>query len=161
MSYESRLVTEGWRTYQRAKRLDNSQSFDKLLRQLKTYDQNEELNRWICDALTPDTVAGASKMASLFEFHRQNPSFQTLVEAIYSLPSPVQHWGNKMLRIEETPPILKLWPDARFIVLSRDPRAIYASQKSSSLLGASSTPPFTTTFMQYGSAKNAKTKIAI
>ena len=44
-------------------------------------------------------------------------------------PSPVACWANKMLRVELCPDLLRFWPTARVVVLMRDPRAVFSSQR--------------------------------
>ncbi len=122
LSYEGRLFTEGWQCYRRYDDLANRNQFDSLLADLIACDRSESLNRWLGPNMT-DTKD------FLFEQHQQYPSFPSLIEQIYQLPSPVGVWGNKMLRIEMAPDILRHWPHAKFVALVRDPRAVYASQK--------------------------------
>ena len=122
LSYEGRLFTEGWQCYRRYDDLKSRDQFDRLLSDLIACDRDESLNRWL-----GDDVASAKTL--LFEQHTRQPSFTGLIKQIYQLPGPAAIWGNKMLRIEMAPDILKHWPNARFVALVRDPRAVYASQK--------------------------------
>jgi hypothetical protein len=122
LSYEGRVPTEGWICYQRhQKSLATRQGFDKLLDDLIDCDRTEVQNRWIANAID-------DHRDRLFEEHQKHGTFGKLVETIYQLPGWVRCWGNKMLRIEMYPDILAHWPDAKFIVLVRDPRAVCASQ---------------------------------
>lgn len=122
LSYEGHLFNEGWECYRDYQDLTNRKQFEQLIEELVKCDRNERLNDWIGSSIS-DSVD------ELFDRHQQNSSFTDLIEHIYQLPGPVDCWGNKMLRVEMAKGILKHWPDARFIVLIRDPRAVYASQK--------------------------------
>ncbi len=122
LSYEGRLFTEGWQCYRRYKNLTSRSHFDRLLDDLMRCDQLEPLNQWIGSGIS------ASKK-TLFDQHAQHPSFTELIEQVYQLPGSARGWGNKMLRMEMVNDILTHWPEAKFVVLVRDPRAVYASQK--------------------------------
>lgn len=122
LSYESRLFTEGWHCYRSHGNLTSQHRFNRLVDALIQLDESEVLNEWL------RSVMRQSKQR-LFEQHLREPSFTKLIEEIYRLPNPVSIWGNKMLRIEMVPPILAHWPDAKFLVVVRDPRAVYASQR--------------------------------
>jgi hypothetical protein len=56
------------------------------------------------------------------------PGWPAVCEAIFCSLEDTSHWGNKLLRIELTPTLREQWPDARFLVLTRDPRGVMASQ---------------------------------
>ncbi len=122
LSYEGRLFTEGLHCYQNCCDLKSERHFNLLLDELIRCDQHEPLNNWLGD------VISASR-SRLFRLHTQTPSFEYLIEQIYQLPGQVQGWGNKMLRIEMAQEILAHWPYAKFLVLVRDPRSVFASQK--------------------------------
>ena len=57
-----------------------------------------------------------------------DPGWPAICEAIVCSLEDTSHWGNKLLRIELTPTLREQWPDARFLVLTRDPRGVMASQ---------------------------------
>lgn len=122
LSYEGRLATEGWECYKRRKDdISNTQGFDRLLDDFITCDQNESQNQWLAEAIK-------AHREQLFAEHQQSGNFPNLIESIYQLPGRVGCWGNKMLRIEMVPAVAQHWPNAKFIVLVRDPRAVSASQ---------------------------------
>ena len=56
------------------------------------------------------------------------PGWPAVCAAIFCSLEDTSHWGNKLLRIELTPTLAEQWPDARFLVLTRDPRGVMASQ---------------------------------
>ncbi len=122
LSYEGHLFTEGQECYRRYKKLTSRDQFDRLLDDLIRCDQQETLNDWLGECLS-------ASREELFKQHLRNPSFRNLIEQIYQRPGPARGWGNKMLRMEMTRDILEPWPEAKFVVLVRDPRAVYASQK--------------------------------
>ncbi len=122
LSYEGRLFTEGWQCYRRYDDLTRRAQFDRLLSDLLRCDHSESLNRWLGSSVSVARDA-------LFDQHTRHPSFARLIEQVYQLPGPAAVWGNKMLRMEMSKDILKRWPNAKFVVLVRDPRAVYASQK--------------------------------
>ena len=122
LSYEGRLFTEGLHCYRNSDDLKSERGFNLLLDELIRCDQHEPLNDWLGDAIS-------TSRNKLFEQHTHSPSFEYLNEQIYQLPGQVQIWGNKMLRIEMTEEILAHWPQAKFLVLIRDPRSVFASQK--------------------------------
>lgn len=122
LSYEGRLFTEGWHCYHSSHDLKSDRYFKQLLDELICCDQHEPLNSWLDDAIS-------SSREALFIRHTQNPSFAFLIEQIYQLPGRAQAWGNKMLRMEMAKETLTHWPNAKFVVLVRDPRAVFASQK--------------------------------
>lgn len=122
LSYEGHLFNEGWQCYNRYQDLTNRQQFEDLINELVACDHNEKLNNWIGDSIH-------GSVDSLFNAYLENPSFTGLIEQIYHLPGSVKAWGNKMLRLEMAEEILQHWPGARFVILIRDPRAVFASQK--------------------------------
>lgn len=123
LSYEGKIPTEGYALYKQLKPLQDQQAFTRFIEQLVHLDHNEPKNQWIAASITADSCA------KLFQMYQEDSTFQTIVENLYQLVGGVEYWGNKMLRIELVPRVLDLWPDAKFIVLVRDPRAVYASQK--------------------------------
>ncbi len=122
LSYEGHLFTEGRECYRRYNDLTSRRPFNRLLDDLIQRDHSEPLNDWLGSCIS-------ESRDELFEQHTQNPSFTNLIEQIYQLPGLTKGWGNKMLRMERTKEILEHWPKAKFVVLVRDPRAVYASQK--------------------------------
>ncbi len=123
MSYEGGLVREGPYYYERCQsRLGDRAEFDQLLDRFAEIDAEEKLNAWLVDVINQHRDA-------LFVEHQANPSFENLVEFIYMKPQPVPCWGNKMLRVEACPDLMRRWPDAKIVILVRDPRAVYASQQ--------------------------------
>lgn len=122
LSYEGRLFTEGWDTYEHNNGLKDRSQFNSLIESLIKLDKDEKLNHWIANSVN-------QCKGPLYENHNKSKSFTSLIENIYQCPGMVQCWGNKMLRIEMAKSILEHWPDSKFVVLVRDPKAVYASQK--------------------------------
>lgn len=56
------------------------------------------------------------------------PGWPSVCETIFCSLEDTSHWGNKLLRVELVPTLTEQWPDARFLILTRDPRAVMASQ---------------------------------
>lgn len=121
LSYEGCIVREGDYLYHRHRRLQQRADFDRLLEEFCRCEQDEPLNRWMLDVMR-------RYGDDLFRRHTQEPSCPKLIENIYMLPHAVACWGNKALRVEGCPQMLHLWPQAKAVILIRDPRAVYASQ---------------------------------
>lgn len=121
LSYESRLPSEGFHCYRRYAHLDSQPVFNRLLDELIDLESRENQNDWLIRSIE-------NHRNLLFERHLAHASFFGLVEDIFTADGPIQCFGNKMLRAELCPKISNLWPNARFIVLLRDPRAVVASQ---------------------------------
>jgi len=123
MGYESKLPVEGIEVHRRWKdRLgDRSgmEAFFAALRQEVDDPSNADL---LSRLEQPDVVDRA------LAANRERPGWSAICEAIFCSLEDTTHWGNKMLRIELVPALLEHWPDARFLVLTRDPRGVMASQ---------------------------------
>jgi hypothetical protein len=122
ISYEGHLFTEGWECYRRGQPFDTPTRFNKLLDQFVECDSDQRRNQW----LVANILANREQ---LWHEYQQRPSFAALLEQIYQIGGDVTCWGNKILRSEHCERILENFPSARFVVLVRDPRAVYASQK--------------------------------
>ena len=120
LSYEGRITREGNYLYGRHKNLQDRTEFNKLLDELCHSEEDEALNRWMIEGIL-------ARRDELFELHSREPSFAKLTEQIYMYPEPVPCWGNKVLRVEVCPDLLWLWPQAKVVILIRDPRAFYSS----------------------------------
>ena len=121
LSYEGCIVKEGNYYYRQFRNLQERNEFSKLIDKFCAGESGEYQNRWMLDVMK-------RHLDELFNRHRQNPSFANLVEDIYMLPEPVACWGNKMLRVEMCRKILRHWPEAKIVILIRDPRAVFSSQ---------------------------------
>ncbi|UCG32265.1 MAG: sulfotransferase [Phycisphaerales bacterium] len=120
LSYEGRSTREGSYLYGRHKSLQDRAEFNKLLDELCQSEEDEALNRWMIEGIL-------ARRDELFELHSKEPSFPRLIEEVYMYPEPVPCWGNKVLRVEVCPDLLRLWPEAKVVILIRDPRAVYSS----------------------------------
>ncbi|MBU0969994.1 MAG: sulfotransferase [Proteobacteria bacterium] len=121
LSYESKLPLEGWQCYRNRSDLDSFPGFNRLLDDFIAIESGEDQNKWLVRAIDRNRKF-------LFDRHCSHSSFAGLVRDIFELDGPILCFGNKMLRAEMCPQILSIWPNARFIVLMRDPRAIVSSQ---------------------------------
>lgn len=122
LSYEGHLMTEGWECYKRGQPFQDEKSFQRLLDEFIDCDADQPRNHWLAENIR-------EHRQTLWNRHRAEPGFSKLIEHIYQLGGPVRCWGNKILRSEHSPVILDNFPEARFAVLIRDPRSVYASQK--------------------------------
>lgn len=123
MGFESKLPLEGAELYRQFGSLSSKEDLLRLFAELQGQiddPMNTELYRLLDQ---PEVLEAA------WEAYQSAPGWAAICEAIYCSLDSTTHWGNKLLRIETTPDLLKLWPEARFIVLTRDPRAVVASQE--------------------------------
>jgi hypothetical protein len=123
MGFESKLPLEGAELYRQFGSLSSKEDLLRLFAELQGQiddPMNTELYRLLDQ---PEVLLAA------WEAYQSAPGWAAICEAIYCSLDSTTHWGNKLLRIETTPDLLKLWPEARFIVLTRDPRAVVASQE--------------------------------
>lgn len=123
LTYESRLISEGPRRFGK-RRLRTWLSLHRVLLEISRLEATEEKNLWLSTLLSEEEYA-----KELFgKFGGSSEPFRDCVEDVYQKLGPVSCWGDKTLRIERTEYLLDFWPNARFVALVRDPRAIYASQ---------------------------------
>lgn len=124
MGYESKIPIEGIRIYDKwADRLGDPLAMAGLLEdiRLQVDDPTNAENNEVAFA-QPDLAV------RIHEAHQATPGWSTVCENLFRAVEGTSHWGNKMLRIEQTPLIEQHWPDSRFLVLTRDPRGVVASQ---------------------------------
>lgn len=124
MGYEAKLPIEGLAIYQRWRdRLTDPLAMAALLEDLRiSIDDPSNDPAFEVGFLQPDIAQ------RLFEAHEADPGWATVCEHFFCALEGTSHWGNKILRIELTPVIEEHWPDSRFLVLTRDPRGVLASQ---------------------------------
>lgn len=124
MGYESRLPVEGIAVYDRwAERLTDPLAMAGLLQDLRTSIDDPANAEKLEDVFLRPGIA-----EELLAAHRESPGWGTLCERIFCAIEGTSHWGNKILRVEHLPVITEHWPDSRFLVLTRDPRGVLASQ---------------------------------
>jgi hypothetical protein len=122
-SHEAVIFQDGLRIYQHSRNLHDKPAFGSLLERLAECDAGSKTNRWIAETLR-------TYGDELYRRHQQQPGFPTLIEALFDLAQQNLHcFGNKFIRVEYCPLLLKQWPHARVVLLIRDPRAAFASQK--------------------------------
>ncbi len=122
MGFESKLPIEGIEVHRRHGPLRDRADMERLLAALAT-EVDHSSNDALRDALRrPDVVDHA------VEAHRRAPGWASICEAIFRSSEGTSHWGNKLLRIELAPTLSQQWPGAKFLVLTRDPRGVMASQ---------------------------------
>jgi hypothetical protein len=123
--YEAKLPVEGIPVYNRwAPRLTDTLAMAGLLEDLRLSVPDDANVSW-----TEGVYLQSDLPERLLEAHNANPGWATVCEHIFRSQEGTSHWGNKMLRIELTPVLEEHWPDSRFLVLTRDPRAVLASQE--------------------------------
>jgi hypothetical protein len=124
MGYESKLPIEGIAVYNRWRdRLTDPDAMAAFLDDLRSTipDPTNKGNN--------DVVYAQFDIATrLFGAHEASPSWATICEHFFRSIEGTSHWGNKILRIELSPTVEENWPDSRFLVLTRDPRGVVASQ---------------------------------
>lgn len=123
MGFESKLPLEGYELYKQFGLISSQVDLQQLFRQLQEQIK-DPMNTELYGLLTKPEVLEAAWSA-----FQDNPGWAAICEAIFCSLKTTTHWGNKTLRIETTPALLELWPDCKFIVLTRDPRAVVASQE--------------------------------
>ncbi len=123
MSYECSIITDSFYYYKRRRNLHDRSEFNKLLDKLYICGKQGWLSydQWMLDVI-------CKYRNELYSQHTQNPSLAGLIESIYMLPEPVRCWGNKILRVETCPQLIRYWPQAKIVILIRDPRAVCSSQ---------------------------------
>ena len=124
MGYESKIPVEGIVVYERWKeRLGDPLAMAGLLEDLRLSidDPTNEGNNEAA-FLQPDLPR------RIHEAHEAAPGWATVCAELFTAVEGTSHWGNKMLRVELTPLLREHWPDSRFLVLTRDPRGVLASQ---------------------------------
>ncbi|MGI9578886.1 MAG: sulfotransferase [Microthrixaceae bacterium] len=124
MGYESKIPVEGIVIYERWKdRLGDPLAMAGLLEDLRvSIDDPSNVGNNEVAFLQPDLPQ------RIHEAHEAEPGWATVCEHLFRAVEGTSHWGNKMLRVELTPLLAKHWPDSRFLVLTRDPRGVLASQ---------------------------------
>lgn len=124
MGYESTIPVEGIVIYERWKdRLGDPLAMAGLLEDLRvSIDDPSNAGNDEVAFLQPDLPQ------RIHEAHEANRGWATVCEHLFRAFEGTSHWGNKMLRIELTPLLREHWPDSRFLVLTRDPRGVLASQ---------------------------------
>ena len=123
MGFESKLPLEGAELYRQFGSITGPSDLKRLFTQIQEQiddPMTTELYRLLDQPEVLDS-AWAAYQSSL--------GWSAICESIFCSLDSSTHWGNKLLRIETTPDLLELWPDSRFIVLTRDPRAVVASQE--------------------------------
>lgn len=123
--YEAKLPIEGIPIYKKwAPKLTDTLAMSAMLEDLRTSIDDPSNVSWtervFLDPGLPERLLAAHKVA---------PGWATICEHFFRTQEETSHWGNKMLRVELTPVLEEYWPDSRFLVLTRDPRAVLASQK--------------------------------
>lgn len=123
MGYESKLPVEGIEIHRRwadkLVDLDSTRSFMAELRAEIDDPSNAELQ---------SLLDRTDVIERVYEANRDTPGWASICATIFRSLEDTSHWGNKLLRIELMPILTEQWPDARFIVLTRDPRGVMASQ---------------------------------
>jgi len=122
MGYESKLPIEGIEVYRRHQPIHDRAGMAELFAALSS-EVDDPSNLVFLDQLAKPEVVDRALVA-----HTSSPGWPTVCEAIFCSLDDTTNWGNKLLRVELTPTLDELWPDSRFLVLTRDPRGVMASQ---------------------------------
>jgi Sulfotransferase family len=125
LSFEGRMLKEGIALYARLKQPVTVESFSDFLDQLVAAESDTHGTRGNMPLITVVQANRRRLYATWLKHH----SYAELMAEIYALAFGQPIWGDKLLRIEYVWSIIKMWPEARFIILYRDPRAVSASQK--------------------------------
>lgn len=129
ISLEAHLIREGILLHNH---LDKSSSDDDFRAFLKKLIQLESRR------MNKPLIKGIEHNEDVLLAHwKQHHTFSKLVAEIYALAYQHIHktsdqpiiWGDKYLRVELTIPIMQQWSQARFLLIYRDPRAVFASEK--------------------------------
>lgn len=127
MGYESKLPVEGIEVFRRfADRLATASDQRAVMAELfrALHDEiDDPTSTELFTRLTDPAVIDRAVAA-----HEATPGWPAVCEAVFRALEDTTHWGNKLLRIELMPTLREQWPDARFLVLTRDPRGVMASQ---------------------------------
>lgn len=128
MGYESRLPIEGISVHRRFRgrlrckggvdRAVMAQFFEALTDSISD-PSNTELLGLLTDPAVIDRAATA---------YEHDPGWPVVCETIFCSLDNTTHWGNKLLRVELAESLLEQWPDSKFVILTRDPRGVLASQ---------------------------------
>lgn len=124
MGYESKLPIEGIAVYRRHEPIVDRVGMGGLFAALRAKIPDPSNQAFLDQLARPEVIDRA------LEAHTRAPGWSAICEAIFCSLDDTTNWGNKTLRIELTPSLDELWPDSRFLVLTRDPRGVTASQSS-------------------------------
>ena len=122
MGYESKLPIEGIEVYRRHQPILDRSDMAALFAALHA-EVDDPSNRIFSNQLTRPEVIDRALGA-----HTRCPGWPAVCEAIFCSLDDTTNWGNKFLRVELAPTLDRLWPNSRFLVLTRDPRGVLASQ---------------------------------
>jgi len=120
MTSEGRTIREGAYLYAKYRRRRDREGFARLLEAFCEAEGDEPLNRWLVRQMRTHGPA-------FFQRHGQAGDFASLIRDLYTYGQDIACWGDKNVHVVECANMLRLWPDARCVILVRDPRAVYAS----------------------------------
>lgn len=121
LSFEGRMLKEGIQHSKKIKNDPRAEDVGVFLDQLIVSESETNRNKELIQVVEENREA-------LTTFAMQH-SYAEIMREIYGMAFQSRIWGDKLLRVEYAWPILKVWPDARFILLFRDPRAVASSQQ--------------------------------
>jgi len=122
IAYESKLFDEGYEVYKHNKKIKSHGDFAAFSKKLAEIEKQESQNNWMVNILNQNSE-------ELYLQYTKEPSYEKLVEKIFNFPDSAHCWGNKMLRLARCSELLSRWPNAKIIVLLRNPKAVFLSQK--------------------------------
>ena len=122
--YESKLPVEGIGIYRRwAGRLVDEAGAAGLLQALR-HGIDDPANESWTERVFDDPDLPTRVLAA----HRADPRWGAVCEQVFLAQEHTTHWGNKTVRMSANDLLQRHFPDSRFLVLVRDPRAVVASQ---------------------------------
>lgn len=124
MGYESKLPVEGASVYRRHPPAPGDQAAMAGLFERLDTEIDDPTNAELFTRLRRPDVIDRAVAA-----HESEPGWPAICETVFRSLEDTPNWGNKLLRLELAPVLLELWPDARILVLTRDPRGVMASQE--------------------------------
>lgn len=127
LTYEIHFVREGYRILKQINPENNQEKFFKFLSILippKSEIPGPEPKNG--NVLLSTTIE-ENKM-ELWDLWVKHKSYGILVSYIYQKAYGKPIWGDKMVSIESAGNILKIWPNAKILIIFRDPRANVSSQ---------------------------------
>ncbi|MBP7998847.1 MAG: sulfotransferase [Chloroflexi bacterium] len=123
LTYESRMLKEGLALYEALPTQTTLPRFNRFLDELVTAEAENIRNMALIATLR-------RHQSELYELWCGRVPYATWIHHVYTLAYPQKPlWGDKLIRAEYMNWLNPVWPEARLILLYRDPRAVAASQK--------------------------------
>lgn len=122
-THEAVIFQDGMQIYEQCRDRHEPAGFRRLIERLAELDAGAKAHPWLAETLR-------AQVDELYARHQERPGFATVIEGAFTLARPgVTCFANKLIRTEFCPTLLREWPQAKIVLLIRDPRAAYASQR--------------------------------